>query len=782
MSIFRNIRAFAGRLLVSMAIAGMLGGCISEDSSDAPAGIDSASNGVSSATSVNVAGSVGDGPVTGAKIEVWSSGGQLLGSMMSDSTASFGSTFKVKGKEYPLVLKVKGGIDLVTGSSPDFQMSSVMLNPSDKQVNITPFSTLVVLVAERMPGGLNSSNVASALDYVTGTLGFGLDSTLVENPITSDVTEANVANLVKSSEAFGEMVRRTRDLVTASGRYIVGDDVLLALAEDLQDGALDGQGASGVDVMISAIAHVVSGQVLVEALSNNLKVDGVVATGVIDQAIMTTRPQTDASQLTDSVRVTADMLQQAQNAMAALQVVDSSSEVQGIAASISSVAVNSLPDEVESVLPANTSALLDDALIQTAYADQDKFLTINLAANGGYTVANTGSSGSGGDTGSGGIVDTTTQNTAPLINGTPVLSIVAGVSYQFQPAASDADNDALVFSINNQPGWATFSPATGLLSGMPGIGDVGDYSNIIISVSDGILSADLDAFDISVTAPAVVNTPPYIDGVPPPSVVANSSYQFQPNASDADGDTLTFSVSNLPGWATFDASTGRLGGTPLGGDAGTYKNIVISVSDGKDSASMPAFDVQVTVPVVVNNPPVISGIPVTSVIANNGYLFQPSATDADNDTLTFSVTNLPVWAGFDVSTGRINGSPDDNDVGSYAGIVISVTDGQDVAQLQPFDITVDPDPSQSGVLSLAWTAPTARADGSPLAMSEIDGFHIHYGNTPGGYTDTVTISDGSANGTTISNLPVGTYYLVMTAYDVNGLESQYSAEISKNTQ
>jgi len=782
MSIFHDIRSVAVRLLVSMVIAGMLGGCISDGDGDASSGIDSVSSGASSSTPVEVAGSVGDGPVTGAEIEVWSSGGQLLGSMVSDSTASFGSTMKIKGKEYPLVLQVSGGVDLVTGGSPDFQMLSVMLNPSDKQVNITPFSTLVVLIAERMPGGLNSSNVASALGYVTGVLGFGLDNTLVNNPITDDITEANVANFIKSSEAFGEMVRRTRDLVTASGRNITGDAVLIALAEDMLDGALDGQGAAGVDIMISAVAHVVSGQVLVEALSNNLRVGGVIATGVIDQAIQITRPQTDTSQLTGSVRVTAGMLQQAHSAMAALQVVDNSSEVQGIVAGLDGVVANSLPDEVELVLPADSSTQLDDALIQTAYAGQDEFLTINLAANGSYTADNTGSSGTGADTGSGSTVDTTTQNTVPVISGSPVLTVVAGDSYLFQPSASDADNDALTFSVTNLPGWATFSSATGLLSGIPVIGDVGDHSNIIISVSDGLVSAELAAFDISVTAPVVINTPPTIDGVPSSTVVANSNYLFQPNAADADGDTLSFSVSNLPGWASFNTASGRLGGTPAESDAGTYDNIVISVSDGKDHVSMPAFDVLVTVPVVVNKPPVISGVPATSVTANSGYLFQPSAADADGDTLSFSVSNLPVWAAFDVSTGRISGTPDDNDVGSYGGIVITVTDGKDVAQLQPFGITVDPDQSQGGALTVGWTAPTTRADGSPLTLSDIDGFHIHYGNIPGNYTDTVTVSDASAVATTISNLTVGTYYLVMTAYDVNGLESQYSAEIAKQAQ
>ncbi len=66
-------------------------------------------------------GSVGDGPVTGATVEIWSSQGRLIGSMKSDNTASFNSRIRVRRSNYPLLLKVRGGIDLVTGSAPDFQ-------------------------------------------------------------------------------------------------------------------------------------------------------------------------------------------------------------------------------------------------------------------------------------------------------------------------------------------------------------------------------------------------------------------------------------------------------------------------------------------------------------------------------------------------------------------------------------------------------------------------------------------------------------------------------------
>jgi hypothetical protein len=64
--------------------------------------------------------------------------------------------------------------------------------------------------------------------------------------------------------------------------------------------------------------------------------------------------------------------------------------------------------------------------------------------------------------------------------------------------------------------------------------------------------------------------------------------------ADANGDPLTFSIQNMPAWATFDAGTGTLSGAPAAGDVNTYANIVITVSDGKTSAALPAFSIAVT--------------------------------------------------------------------------------------------------------------------------------------------------------------------------------------------
>lgn len=90
------------------------------------------------------------------------------------------------------------------------------------------------------------------------------------------------------------------------------------------------------------------------------------------------------------------------------------------------------------------------------------------------------------------------------------------------------------------------------------------------------------------------NSAPTIQGQPSGSVQAGQAYTFTPSANDANGDTLTFSVTNKPDWADFNASTGRLSGTPTAADVATYSNISISVSDGQASAALSAFAIAVT--------------------------------------------------------------------------------------------------------------------------------------------------------------------------------------------
>lgn len=91
-----------------------------------------------------------------------------------------------------------------------------------------------------------------------------------------------------------------------------------------------------------------------------------------------------------------------------------------------------------------------------------------------------------------------------------------------------------------------------------------------------------------------------------------------------------------------------------------------------------------------------------------------------------------------------------------------------------------PPPSATGSFSLSWTAPTTRADGTPLSLASIDGYRVYYGTSRGSYQNQVNITNGAASSKTVNNLAPGKkYYLVMTTYDHAGRESARSPEIAK---
>ena len=284
---------------------------------------------------------------------------------------------------------------------------------------------------------------------------------------------------------------------------------------------------------------------------------------------------------------------------------------------------------------------------------------------------------------------TPAQDTPPTINGIPAASVTAGAAYEFEPTAQDANAVPLTFSIANMPTWAAFDTTSGKLSGTPTAANVGTYSAITVSVSDGKESASIGPFNITVTAasaPAQTNSPPVISGTPATSVVAGQAYAFSPTASDSDGNALTFTMANKPVWATFSSSTGALTGTPTTADVKTYSNIVISVSDGQTTASLAPFAIAVTVP--ADKVPTISGAPATTDIAGTAYSFTPSAADPDGNTLTFSIQNKPSWGSFNAATGALTGTPTSAQTGTYGNILISVSDGTLSASLPAFSITV----------------------------------------------------------------------------------------------
>ena len=292
-------------------------------------------------------------------------------------------------------------------------------------------------------------------------------------------------------------------------------------------------------------------------------------------------------------------------------------------------------------------------------------------------------------------VATAATNHVPTISGSPATTAVVGQLYQFAPRAADSDGDRLRFYIRNQPAGSSFSSSTGALSGKPDRATT--YRNIVIGVSDGSKTAELAPFSVTVKAAASSKPPtneaPAISGAPASTATVGIAYSFTPTASDPDGDSLAFSISNKPAWASFSTVNGKLTGTPAA--AGTAANITISVSDGKKTTSLRAFSITVAAATgggsggAVNTAPKITGSPSTTATVGSAYSFQATGSDANNDALTYSIANKPAWATFSTASGLLSGTPTSSNVGTTSGIVIGVSDGKGgSASLPAFSVTV----------------------------------------------------------------------------------------------
>jgi Putative Ig domain len=176
-----------------------------------------------------------------------------------------------------------------------------------------------------------------------------------------------------------------------------------------------------------------------------------------------------------------------------------------------------------------------------------------------------------------------------------------------------------------------------------------------------------------------------------------------------------------------------------------------------------------------NTPPTISGTPVTTVIVGSAYSFTPTASDANGNALTFSIQNEPAWASFNTATGQLLGTPASSDVGTFAGIVISVSDGQSNSSLPPFTVTVAPSPVYTATLS--WTPPTQNTDGS--ALTNLSGYIVYYGTSASALNQIVSLNNAGLTAYVVDGLTSGTWYFSVKAVNSSGVESHLSAVVSR---
>lgn len=625
---------------------------------------------------IQLVGSVGDGPVIDATITVTDSNGDIIATSLSDATASYSINIP-DDSLFPVTITATGGTDIVTGDRPDFTMSSTIVDKqgvsSNKLVaNINPFTTFMVKMSHDMQGGLNRSNLGSAKQILLQKFNFGFNADIINDPINSQITPANVAGVVKASEAMGEMIRRTRNALVNSGSLINGDDVITALSSDLADGIIDGIG-NNANAKLTATAKIISAQVLLEVLGNRLKVNDSEATALLDAAIKITEPK--ASMTTANVMITVDLIKQTQDSLSAATRYQSSTDLSNIEAIISALNGEMNSSDVNNMLPAGAENSLDSLINSVSLASNDEIETINKGLNPSQAL-----------------------NVSPVITTVAITSAREGVVYRYNVNATDANSDnILTYSLASAPDSMSINAATGLITWTPTSTQAGTHS-VSVRVTDNAspaLSATQD-FSILVASAPTVNVAPVISTSAITTARVGTAYRYDVNASDANSsDVLSYSLTHSPSGMTIDALNGIISWQPLATQTGA-QNVTVLVTDNSSPALSVTqnFSIQVAPAPVANVAPVISTLPITSAQVGNRYNYDVNASDNNSgDTLSYALTSSPAGMSINASSGFITWIPTDTQAGTH-NVTVLVSDNAasalSVTQTYTIQVTIPP--------------------------------------------------------------------------------------------
>jgi hypothetical protein len=272
------------------------------------------------------------------------------------------------------------------------------------------------------------------------------------------------------------------------------------------------------------------------------------------------------------------------------------------------------------------------------------------------------------------------DTTSPEIN---IISPINGINYtshitEINYTTMDANLASCWYTLDN--GVTNITTICNTL--ITGISSVQGTNTWTVYANDtaGNTASQRIIFDINIP---VLNNPPVITSSPVTSVNETATYSYQVAVADADNDTLTYSLTTAPGWLSINSATGAIIGTTPDVTVDTNYAVTVSVSDGIDNVTQN----YILIVKMVNNAPRITSIAVTSINEGQDYIYQVNASDANNDSLTYSLIQSPNWLSINSDIGLITGIAPNVDSNTNYLITINVSDGKSFVT-QTFNLTI----------------------------------------------------------------------------------------------
>ncbi len=260
-------------------------------------------------------------------------------------------------------------------------------------------------------------------------------------------------------------------------------------------------------------------------------------------------------------------------------------------------------------------------------------------------------------------------NRPPSLTDIGDLEINEDEEFVLQLEASDPDGDNLAFEAENLPDGATLEGD--LFSWTPTYDQAGVYEGIVFRVRDDGEPNLSDEETIAITV-LNVNRPPLLAGIGDLEIDENEEFSLQLEASDPDGDSLSFEADNLPEGATL--VDGLFSWTPTYEQAGVYEGVVFRVRDNSE----PPLSDQETITITVSNvnrPPVFVEMDDIEISENEEVSLQLEANDPDGDDVFFEGENLP--AGASVEDDMFIWTPGYDQAGVYEQVIFWAYDNGD---------------------------------------------------------------------------------------------------------
>ncbi len=281
-------------------------------------------------------------------------------------------------------------------------------------------------------------------------------------------------------------------------------------------------------------------------------------------------------------------------------------------------------------------------------------------------------------------VTVTRLNTPPELAPIADQTIVEGQARVISVSATDAQNDPLTLRAVNFPSFVSLDDnggGQGVISLDPPLGSAGTYPNlsVIVFETNDNTFADTVTFNLSVRG---AEPPPKLDAIPDTSMSEGEVLTLAVRATKGTGtDDIFLSVKNLPTFGSFtdnNDGTGSIRFAPDFTQAGVYANIVVTAQDTSNPPLKDSVAFTLTVR-NVNRPPKLEPIAFDSFTIDEGENFGLTlrASDPDNDSLRFSVQNLPSFGALVDNrngTATVRFTPGNTDSGTYPNLKVVVTD------------------------------------------------------------------------------------------------------------